>query len=64
MWIPGNFIYILVMSIVFFQWIEHMDDAQDEAERGALAALQAIGVTPPDEADAGAASGVAASERA
>jgi cytochrome c oxidase assembly factor CtaG len=67
MWIPGNFIYILVMSIVFFQWVEHMDDANDAAERGAMAALQAMGVTQPESLESlepGATPNVATGERA
>ena len=63
MWIPGNFVYILVMSIVFFQWVEHMDDASDEAERGALAALEAMGVNQPSSDEPGAAADMAATER-
>jgi putative membrane protein len=44
MWIPGNFVYILVMSIVFFQWVEHQSDTQDAAEQGAVEALAALGI--------------------
>lgn len=64
MWIPGNFVYILVMSIVFFQWVEHSDDAQDAAERGALAALEAFGVSSSDPTRPETPPNVAASERA
>jgi putative membrane protein len=64
MWIPGNFVYILVMSIIFFQWVEHMDDGNDESEQGALAALEAMGVSQPDATEPGAAPNLAASERA
>lgn len=44
MWIPGNFVYILVMSIVFFQWLAQQEADTARAERAAdaeRAALQA-----------------------
>jgi cytochrome c oxidase assembly factor CtaG len=50
MWIPGNFIYILVMSIVFFLWMEHQSDEQERAERAsweAEDAARAAGPTSP-----------------
>lgn len=31
MWIPGNFVYLLVMSVVFFLWIERQGADADEA---------------------------------
>jgi putative membrane protein len=32
MWIPGNFAYILVMSIIFFLWLEQQNADDDEAD--------------------------------
>lgn len=41
MWIPGNVVYIIMMSIVFFQWIQHQSDEAIRAEIAADAALAA-----------------------
>ncbi len=35
MWIPGNFIYIIAMSIVFFHWIDRQGAETERAEREA-----------------------------
>jgi putative membrane protein len=36
MWIPGSLIYILVMSVVFFVWIERQSEAEARAVDAAL----------------------------
>ncbi|HEY7834475.1 MAG TPA: cytochrome c oxidase assembly protein [Ktedonobacterales bacterium] len=32
MWIPGNLVYLLVMSLIFFQWVQHQSDETLRAE--------------------------------
>jgi len=41
MWIPGNMVYILMMSVVFFHWVQHQSDEASRAEMEADAALEA-----------------------
>jgi putative membrane protein len=41
MWIPGNFVYILVMSIIFFLWLSQQEADAQRAERAADAAAEA-----------------------
>jgi putative membrane protein len=47
MWIPGNFVYILAMSIVFFLWIEEQGRDADRADLAADAALEASSANAP-----------------
>lgn len=41
MWIPGNVVYILVMSIVFYQWVQHQSDDAIRQEMAADALAMA-----------------------
>ena len=41
MWIPGNFVYILVMSVIFIMWLEQQGAEQDRRDREAWEAEEA-----------------------
>lgn len=49
MWIPGNIVYILMMSVIFFQWVQHQSDEtiRAEMEADADAAASAVSASPP-----------------
>lgn len=50
MWIPGNFVYLLVMSVVFFLWIERQGDDADASAWDEPAPAQAAASTVGAEA--------------
>jgi putative membrane protein len=47
MWIPGNLSYLLVMGIIFFQWIEQQGAAAERAEWAADQAAEQAAASAP-----------------
>jgi cytochrome c oxidase assembly factor CtaG len=42
MWLPGNFVYLLAISVVFYLWIERQGQETEQAERAAWEAEDAL----------------------